>query len=88
MLIAECLADYYRTGELVVYDYVGGNYDPIEHRIKKFVVTENDLHLLMGELKNVQNPEHWLYRSWFRDETREEWLTHIQSVYQSLKEHT
>ena len=31
LLIAECLADYYRTGELVVYDYVGENYDPVEH---------------------------------------------------------
>ena len=26
LLIAECLADYYRTGELIVYEYVGENY--------------------------------------------------------------
>ena len=88
MLIAECLADYYRTGELVVYEYVGKTYDPVEHHIKEFVVTEADLKLLLDELKSVQNPEHWLYRSWFREETREEWLAHIQSVYQTLKEHT
>ena len=88
LLIAECLADYYRTGELVVYDYVGENYDPVEHHIKDFVVTEADLKLLLDELQSVQNPEHWLYRSWLRDETREEWLAHIQSVYQTLKEHT
>ena len=88
LLIAECLADYYRTGDLVVYEYVGKNYDPVEHHIKDFVVTEADLKLLLDELQSVQNPEHWLYRSWFRDETREEWLAHIQSVYQTLKEHT
>ena len=88
LLIAECLTDYYRTGELVVFDYVGENYNPIEYHIKEFVVTKNDLHLLLEELQSVQDPDHWLYRSWIRDETRREWLDHIQSVYQTLKEHT
>ena len=88
LLIAECLADYYRTGELVVYDYVGENYDPVEHCIKEFVVTEADLQLLLEELQTVQDPEHWLYQSWIRNETRKEWLTHIQGVYQTLKVHT
>ena len=87
LLIAEFLADYYRTGELVVYDYVGENYDPVEHRIREFVVTKADLQLLLEELQSVQNPEHWLYQSWFREETRKEWLDHIQSVCQTLKEH-
>ena len=62
LLVAECLDDYYRTGELVVYDYVGENYDPVEHHIKDFVVTEADLKLLLDELQSVQNPEHWLPR--------------------------
>ena len=88
LLIAECLADYYRTGELIVYDYVGENYDPVEHRIREFVITEADLHLLLEELQSVQVPEHWLYRSWRDDETRREWLNHIQSVYQILKANT
>ena len=39
LLIAECLADYYRTGELIVTEYVGENYDPVDHHIKEFVVT-------------------------------------------------
>lgn len=43
LLIAECLADYYRTGELVLYDYVKGSVDPIAYHIKKFVVTKDDL---------------------------------------------
>ena len=88
LLIAECLADYYRTGDLVVYEYVGENYDPVEHHIKDFVVTETDLKLLLDELQSVQDLEHWLYQSWFEDETRKEWLAHVQSVYQALKEHT
>ena len=88
LLIAECLADYYLTGELVVYDYVGENYNPIEHHVKAFVVTKNDLQLLLEELQSVQNPEHWLYQSWLREETRREWLNHIQSVYQILKAKT
>ena len=87
LLVAECLADYYRTGELVVYDYVGENYDPVEHRIKEFVVTKAELQLLLEELQSVQNPEHWLYQSWLREETRREWLDHIQSVCQTLNEH-
>ena len=87
LLIAECLADYYRTEELVVYDYVGENYDPVEHRIREFVVTKADLQLLLEELQSVQNPEHWLYQSWFREQTCREWLDHIQSVCQTLKEH-
>ena len=88
LLIAECLDDYYRTGELVVYDYVGENYNPVEYHIKEFVITETDLQLLLDELQSVQVPEHWLYRSWRDDETRREWLNHIQSVYQILKANT
>ena len=88
LLVAECLADYYRTGEFVVYEYLHRNHDPVEHHIKLFVVTKADLQLLLKELQSVQDPEHWLYQSWFRDETRREWLHHIQSVYQTLKEHT
>ena len=60
LLVAECLADYYRTEEFVVYDYVGENYGPIEYRIKEFVVSETDLQLLLEDLQNVQDPEHWL----------------------------
>ena len=87
LLVAECLADYYRAGELIIYDYVGENYDQVEHRIKEFVVTEFDLQLLLRELQSVQNPEHWLYQCWRDDETRKEWLDHIRGVYQTLKEH-
>ena len=87
LLIAECLADYYRTGELIVTEYVGGNDDPVDHHIKEFIVTGADLKILLDELQSVQNPEHEYYQSWFCEDTRQQWLTHIQAVYQTLSEH-
>ena len=64
LLIVECLYDYYQTGELVVYDYFGENYDSVKYHIKSFIVTEMDLPPLLAELKSVQNPEHWKYQGW------------------------
>ena len=58
LLIAECLAGYYRTGEFFIYEYVRENCDPVEHRIRLFAVTEEDLKLLLDELQSVQNPEY------------------------------
>ena len=88
LLLAECLADYYRTGELIVTEYVGKNCDPVDHHIKEFVVTTADLKILLDELQSVQNPEHELYQCWIGDDTRQRWLAHIRSVQQTLKEHT
>ena len=88
LLIAECLADYYRTGELIVTEYVGKNYDPVDHHIKEFIVTPADLKILLDELQSVQDPEHELYQCWIGDDTCQRWLAHIQSVQQTLKEHT
>ncbi len=87
LLVAECLYDYYQTGELVVYDYVGENYDPVEYHIKNFIITGKDLPPLLAELKNVQSPEHWKYQGWASEEILQQWLEHIQSVQQTLEEH-
>lgn len=86
LLIAECLADYYRTGELIVTEYVGENYDPVDHHIKEFVVTPADFKILLDELQSVQNPECELYQCWIGDDTRQRWLAHIRAVQQTLKE--
>ena len=88
LLVAECLADYYQTGELIVFDYVGENYDPVEHHIKNFIVTKNDLQPLLAELESVQDPEHWKYQGWAGEEILQQWLKHVRSVYQVLKDHT
>ena len=85
ILAAECLYDYYQTGELVVYDYIGENYDPVEYHIKNFIVTGNDLPPLLAELASVQSPEHWKYQGWASKQILQQWLEHIQSVQQSLE---
>ena len=54
LLVAECLYDYYQTGELVVYDYIGENYDPVEYHIKNFIVTKADLQPLLAELEKFK----------------------------------
>ena len=87
LLVAECLYDLYQTGALVVYDYIGENYDPVEYHIKNFIVTKADLQPLLAELENVQTPDHWKYQGWASEEILKQWLLHIQSVYQTLKEH-
>lgn len=87
LLIAECLADYYRSGELIVYEYDRKTCELSERSVKKFIVTDSDLKTLLTELQNVQNPRHWLYQSWFGERTRRTWLEHIQSVFQTLNEH-
>lgn len=88
LLIAECLADYYRAGELIVYEYDRKTCELSERSVRKVSVTESDFKTLLRELQNVQNPRHWLYQSWFREETRRVWLEHIQSIFQTLSEHT
>lgn len=85
ILVAECLYGYYQTGELVVYDYVGENYDPVEYHIKNFIVTRNDLPPLLAELESVQSPEHWKYQGWSREQILRQWLEHIRFVQQSLE---
>lgn len=85
LLIAECLADYYRTGELTVTEYVGENYVPVDHHIKDFTVTKDDLKILLDELRKVQDPKHEIYQSWFEDNDRQEWLTHIRGLQQTLQ---
>lgn len=88
ILIAECLADYYRTGELTVTEYVSEKYDPVDHRIKEIVVTPADLKILLDEPQSVQDPAHELYQCWVDDDTRQRWLAHVQSVCQTLQVHT
>jgi len=41
LLVAECLADYCRTGELVVTEYVGEKCEPVERHIKASLETRS-----------------------------------------------
>ena len=72
LLIAECFADYYRTGELVVYMITS-----VKTTIRLNTTSRNCSHgdylqLLLEELQSVQDPEHWLYQFWIQGETRRE----------------
>lgn len=87
LLVAECLADLYRTGELVITEYVGERRAPVDRHIKEFIVSAHEINILLAELRKVQDPGHPIYQAWNREETREEWLKHIRSEYQTLSEH-
>lgn len=62
ILVAECLADYYCTGELTVTEYVGETYDPVDHHIKEVVVTPADLKILLDELRSLNKKPAWSER--------------------------
>lgn len=87
LLITESLADYYRTGELIVTEYAGEKHEPVDRSIKEFIVTPADLKILLDELQSVQEPEHEIYQSWLTESNLEKWLAHLRSVYQTLKDH-
>lgn len=87
LLIAECLGEYYRTGELVVYEYIGITYEPQERHIKQALVTGEALSILLEEVQRVQDPDHEIYQSWIREETRQEWIAHIRALQEILEAH-
>lgn len=87
LLIAECLGEYYRTGDLVVYEYIGITYEPQERHIKQALVTGETLSILLEEVQRVQDPDYEMYQSWIREETRQEWLAHIRALQELLEAH-
>ena len=72
---------------MAVTECRGENYDPLEHHIKAFIVTEDDLAFLLNELWKVQNLEHEMYQLWLRDNDGEKWLAHVQDIGLILSEH-
>ena len=77
--------DFY-INEVLMHDFT--NAAILIAEIKNFIVTKTDLQPLLVELENVQTPDHWKYQGWASEEILKQWLLHIQSVYQTLKEHT
>ena len=53
-----------------------------------YTVTKADLKILLAELRKVQDPKHTMYQSWIEDSNRKKWLAYIQSIQQTLEEHT
>ncbi len=47
LLIAECLGEFYHTGELVVYEYIGKTCEPQERHIRQALVTGKTTSVLL-----------------------------------------
>ena len=80
-LVAECLCDYFQTGEYIIYDYEAST----ERKITKFVYTTETLEFLLSELENFLEPTHFEYESWASGESLQEWLSHILMLCNSMK---
>ena len=85
LLIAECLADYYEHGELVIYDFSSGNTGRPERYIRDVIVTDEDLKLLLTEMRKALPPESELYNSWEESEHLDEWHAYVKALCQTLE---
>ena len=87
LLIAECLGEYYHTGDLVVYEYIEKACEFQERHVNQILATDEALSILLEEVRRVQDPDHEMYQSWVREETRQEWLAHIRALQEILEAH-
>lgn len=87
LLIAECLGEYYHTGDLVVYEYIEKACELQERHVNQILATDEALSILLEEVRRVQDPSHEIYQSWIREETRQKWLTHIRALQETLEAH-
>lgn len=85
LLIAECLADYYEHGELVIHDFSSGNTGRPERYIRDVIVTDEDLKLLLTEMRKALSPESELYNSWEESEHLDEWHAYVKALCQTLE---
>lgn len=69
MLIAECLADCFCTGELLT----------------EFIFTAADLSNLLADQQNLLDPKDDLYSSWEESDYFDDWQSHVKMLCESLK---
>ena len=79
-LVAECLSEYSQNGEFLMDDYEAN----VEISIIEFIFTDNVLDELLEELRKMLDPKHFVYKSWFEDDVREEWKAHINMMCDSI----
>ena len=87
LLVADCVAEFCRTGELVIddYDRTTGEFTPkVIHEMR---ITPWELHQLLIKLERVQNPDRPMCEGWLSDESREEWLKYINSLHEELEKY-
>lgn len=87
LLIADCVAEFYRTGSLAVDDYDRETDEPIPKVIREMHITQRELRLLITKLTRIQAPDRPLYEMWGTDEKREKWLAYIQSLREELQKY-
>ena len=80
MLIAECLSEYAQKGVFLIFDYE----TKTGIRINKFIYTDSVLDRLLEELREMLDPEHWEYKSWFEDDDREKWKAYMNVMCDNL----
>jgi len=81
MLIAECLAEYSKNGVFLIQDYD----ENVEMQITEFIYTDSILDEILGELKEMLDPENWQYKSWFEEDDRKKWVAHMKMMCDSIE---
>lgn len=87
LLVADCVAEFCRTGALVIddYDKDTGEYAP--KVICEMHITQRKLHLLLVKLERMQHLDRPMCEGWASDETREKWLGYIHSLHEELEQY-
>lgn len=66
--------------------YLRDKQEFVERHVPEIMATEDSIQTLLDELSKVQDPNHAIYQSWFKDSDREAWLAHTKELSQTLKE--
>lgn len=87
LLIADHVAEFYRTGALAIdaYDRETGEFIP--KVIRKMRIPQWNLRQLIRKLDKMQHPDRPLCEKWGSDEKREKWLAYVQSLREELQKH-
>jgi len=79
-LVALCLTEYSQNGVFLIEDYEA----KAEIRITEFIYTDSVLDEILDELKDMLDPEHFEYTSWFEDADRQVWIAHMKMMCDSI----
>ena len=80
MLVSECFTDYLQKGAFIAVDYE----TKTKMKITEFIFTESVLDELLEELHKMLDPTHDMYTTWFEDDTRKEWVAHMENMCRSI----
>ena len=87
LLIADCVAEFYRTGVLAVDDHDRETDKFIPKVIHEMHITQWNLHQLVAKLEKMQDPVRPICEGWMSDEIRKKWLEYINELQKELQKH-